>query len=333
VHFLNSPFDPANKLLPQFYFSDHWQWQPDTYGEPRFECWGGMFFALMTAILYTGLIRRDGMACRIAFWGLLGGALGFPIGQSIQAYHAWNVEQFHQFDIWLEENQYLPFFQHVNWWNMMETTYGCIMGATLGFGVWLHRKRIQLTQAYGPAGMPGWFEGSLLVIHLALLVGVEFFAVPAIGYVYDLGLCLGAIPIICIVGGRYWPYLVVFPITLLPIAGKTLRQLAIENSVIELPLGAAVYFIVPMGLFILLAFWFANKPVDQKSGQAFARRALLATAWMYFLLNYAFFRFPWPWDEWTGRTPNGIIFAVFIFCLTIAAVFLGLKEKRKTEDA
>lgn len=334
IHLLNSPFDPSNKLLPQYFFSDSWYWQPETYGKPRFECWGGLLFALLTGMLYASIIRRDGMAFKLAFWGMLGGALGFPAGQGIQAYHAWNVEYFKQLDVWLQDHNYIAVFQYFNWWNMMETTYGCIMGATLGFGVWLSRKKIQLSEpAY--AGMPSWFEGSLLVIHLALLVGVVFFSIPAIDYVYDLGLCMVVIPIACIVGGRIWPYLIIFPITLIPIAGKTLRNLAIDNHEITLPLGATVYVAVPLVLFSILAAYYANKPQDQKSGQSFARIGLLTTGWMYFLLNYAIFRFPWPWEEWTGRTPNGIIYAVFIFCLTIAALFLGLKEKRepKTEEA
>ncbi len=52
----------------------------------------------------------------------------------------------------------------------------------------------------------------------------------------------------------------------------------------------------------------------------FARIGLLLCTWMYFLLNYAFFRFPWPWAEWTGRTPNGIIFTVCAVGLTLAAL-------------
>ncbi len=33
--------------------------------------------------------------------------------------------------------------------------------------------------------------------------------------------------------------------------------------------------------------------------------------WFYFALNFAFFRFPWPWKPWTSRTPSAIIFIVY----------------------
>ena len=73
-------------------------------------------------MFYLGKIRGDRLAPKLALWGILGGALGFPLGQSIQAYHAWNPEIFTG-GIWEDLGA-------VNWWNMMETTFGAIMGAT-----------------------------------------------------------------------------------------------------------------------------------------------------------------------------------------------------------
>ena len=34
------------------------------------------------------------------------------------------------------------FTKYFNWWNMMETTFGAVMGAVLGLGLWLNRRRI-----------------------------------------------------------------------------------------------------------------------------------------------------------------------------------------------
>ena len=45
-----------------------------------------------------------------------------------------------------------------------------------------------------------------------------------------------------------------------------------------------------------------------------ARIGLPVAVWLYFGLNFAFFRIPWPWKEWTGRTPSGIIFFVCAAC-------------------
>ncbi|MDX9973362.1 MAG: hypothetical protein RBU21_10280, partial [FCB group bacterium] len=99
---LNSPFNPAEKALPAIYFSASWYWQPDVPIEklkPREEYWGGLLFALAAVMAYAGLWRKDRLALRLGFWGLLGGALGFPLGQCLQAYHAWNPEVFRQ-GIW-----------------------------------------------------------------------------------------------------------------------------------------------------------------------------------------------------------------------------------------
>jgi len=314
VFLLNSPFDPANKLLPSIYFSDDWYWEPGTDLKPRPECWGGLLFALATILVYARWWRKDRLAFRVTLWGILGGALGFPLGQSLQAFHAWNPEIFDQ-GFWTQLDPFM------NWWNMMETTFGAIMGATLGLGLWLNRRLIQAPADVAEAYLPSGMEWILLAVHLVLLVAVEFMAIPAVDAVYDLGLIMAIIPIVAVAGGRWWPYLVVFPITMLPIAGKTVRQLVYREEAIGPTMGWLVYVIIPLLFAIIVAVWFARqKPTIQK-GRDFARFALLVNAWIYFLINYAFFRFPWPWADWTGRTPNGIIFTVCVVGLTIAAVF------------
>ncbi len=94
--------------------------------------------ALAVLVAYVGYWRKDGLARHLVWWGVLGGALGFPLGQSLQAYHAWNPDFLR--GSFLEGTA-------INWWNMMETTYGAVMGALLGCGLWLNRKRIRLDRA------------------------------------------------------------------------------------------------------------------------------------------------------------------------------------------
>ena len=128
-----------------------------------------------------------------------------------------------------------------------------------------------------------------------------------------------------IVGGRWWPFMVVFPVTLFPIAGKTIRQLVYKESAINPAMGWIIYGIVPLIIAAAVALWFARQ-ATKRTGYHFARTGLLLCTWMYFLLNYAFFRFPWPWAQWTGRTPNGIIFTVCAVGLTLAALFAARRE-------
>lgn len=316
VALLNAPFDPANKTLPAIYFSDHWHWEPDATLKPRPECWGGLLLALIVVIAYAGWRRRDRLAWRLALWGVLGGAIGFPLGQSLQAFHAWNLELFRE-GLW---GRLDPF---MNWWNMMETTFGAVMGGMLGLGLWLNRKRIQPVADSGSDHLPAAAEWGLLAVHLPLLVAVEFMALPAVDALYDIGLVLGLIPIVAVAGGRWWPFLMVFPVTLLPIAGKTVRQLVYRGAAIEPTIGWFVYLIIPLLVAVAVAIWFGRRATSRQTGHHFTRCALLLCTWTYFLINYAFFRFPWPWADWTGRTPNGIIFTLCALGLTAAALFGG----------
>ena len=237
----------------------------------------------------------------------LGGAIGFPLGQTFQAFHAWNPEVF-------ESGVWTHLDLHMNWWNMMEITFGATMGAALGLGLWLNRKKIQPEAAADT--MPASVEGLLLAVHVALLSAVAFMSLRAVDAVYDLGLIMGIIPMVALAGSRYWPYLIVFPVTLLPIAGKTLRQLGYNEEAISLPVGWIVYFVVPMLMAIGAAIWFLRRGRAGQTGFDFARTALVLSTWMFFLLNFAFFRFPWPWTDWTGRTPSGIIYTVCALALT-----------------
>ena len=145
VYLLNMPFDPDTKTLPALYFSDHWHWEPEGGFKPRFEQWGGLLCALITLITYTGWYRNDRLACHMALFGILGGALGFPTGQCFQAFNAWNRELLS--GSWWDR-------LGMNWWNTMETIYGTVMGATLGLGAWLNRHRIQPADADQQDTMP-----------------------------------------------------------------------------------------------------------------------------------------------------------------------------------
>lgn len=319
IALFNQPFEPAARELPAVYFSDHWFWEPDKAVEPRFECWGGLLTALAMLTIYTGLARKDRLARNMAFWGVLGGALGFPLGQSLQAYHAWNPEVFDT-GIWASLDP------HMNWWNMMETTFGATMGAVLGLGMWRNRKRI------APAPIPADdrlslpTELGLLAVHVFMLTAVAFVAWRPVDALYDWGIIMAAIPVVGIAGGRWWPHLQLLPLTLLPIAGKTVRNLVYENEVVSPALGWFMYLIVPMALALGVAVYLAPRVARGGLRRDPLGPLVLFTAWLYFLLNYAFFRFPWPWTEWTGRTPNGIIFTVCVLGLTIM-VLAGMRGK------
>ena len=317
VHLLNKPFDPDHKILPVIYFSDHWHWKPDAILKPRPECWGGLLLALLTTILYTGSLRKDRLAPRLALWGVLGGVIGFPLGQCLQSYHAWNPDVF-KHGVWLQLDPFM------NWWNMMETTFGATMGGLLGFGCWLNRKLICQNSESNVVAMPSLMEWFLLLVHLTLLITAEFMSIPVLHSIYSLGLIMGIVPIVACAAGRWWPYLIIFPVTLVPIAGKTFNQIVFHETALSPMRGGILYLLIPLLISTAAAVWFANSATVNQSGRSFIRYALLINTWIYFLLNYAFFHFPWPWTAWTTRTPNGLIFSVCAIGLT----WMALRGKR-----
>lgn len=312
VYLLNTPYDPAQHRLPRIYFSADWRWEPGADLKPRREVWGGLLTAWLALTAYTGGFRRDALARHLAGWGMLAGAIGFPIGQSLQAFHAWNRDAFATG--WLATVD-----PCLNWWNLMETTFGATFGAILGLGLWVNRRRIALLDSSRVSPVPPGIEWLLLAVHLALLVGSEFFTIPIVGLYGELGLLLALIPVVLVTHGRWSPYLVLLPITMIPIAGKSVEHLVYETGAAGPVLGWLVYGVFPVGLAGVAAFVLHQGSVAGESARSFTSTALVLAIWLYFGLNFAFFQFPWPWVPWTVRTPNAMIFLVCALGLTWAA--------------
>lgn len=305
----NSPFDPAERELPRWYFSADWRFLPGKDLQPRPEYWGGLLCALAAGVAYVGTIRRDALAFRLALWAMLGGAIGFPLGQCIQAVHAWNPSWF--------ASGVGKAIDGVNWWNCMETTFGATWGATLALGLWLNRGRIAPLTAPVERTMPLALEVALIAIHAASLIAEEFVDFPAFAPIADLALPLGVIPILAVAAGRIWPYFMALPLTALPICGKTLRRLGYESGQIPLAWGWIVYVAIPLGCATLLALWLSAPRRAERPGRGFARATLLFAVWLYYGLNHAFFEFSFLWPTWQ-RTPNDVVFLTCALGLTWA---------------
>lgn len=321
---LNSPFDIEKKLLPRFYFSDDWFWEPDGELKPRPELWGGLLLAWTALTLYVGTIRRDRLGMNMALVGFLAGGLGFAGGQCTQAYHAWNPKLF-------DESIFAGFFKHVNWWNTMETTFGLIFGTVLAFGLWCNQRHIAIEQADDDVVISPPWEVLLVCVHLVILLTAEFLPLPGRGvWIQEYiryGLLLATIPMIGAVGGRFWPYLLPLPIVAAPIVGKTVNQLAHKNEHIEVGLGWLVYVEIPIAIMLCAAVWLIVAGMKGQPSRQFTRVGLLLTTWVFFWLNYGFFEFPWPWNDWTTRTIHGMVFAGCTICLTFAALIVRTKPR------
>jgi hypothetical protein len=242
----------------------------------------------------------------------MGAALGFPLGQSLQAFHAWNLDLF-------RTGVLATLDPLLNWWNFMETTFGAVMGAALGLGLWLNRQRISAAGPKPESCMSLTKELSLLVAHVILLVTNEFLPVRWLSAVYNYSLAMGLLPMVGVASGRRWPYWMVLPVAVLPIAGKTLRQLAYREPAIPVQAGWLFYFVLPMLVSIIAAHLFARSAASSARAANFLHRTLLLTTWLFFVLNFAFFRYPWPWSDWTSRTPNAVVYTMCAVGLTLLA--------------
>jgi hypothetical protein len=319
VWLFNEPFNPANRELPQIYFSDSWYWEPDKAElKPRPEVWGGLALALAALWLYVSVWKRDAMARNVGLFAIIFGGIGFTTGQSVQAFHAWNAA-------WFKEGWFAPIEPYMNWWNTMETVFGAILGMGLGLGVWLNRTklppRFEDEVEIAPAA-----EFVLLAGHVAALAAWNFMSFGALDRVADHALTMGLVPLALIVGGRYSPYLIALPIVAMPICGKTLSY---NSAEIPAAYGWPILLIVPLILLAVAAFWFVRRGERGQTGQSFARWNLVITSWLYYALNFAFFRFPWPWVEPTSRSPSAIVFAACLLVLSLACVFYPRIERHR----
>lgn len=321
VWLFNTPFDPAGRQLPAVYFSADWHWEPDNESlKPRPEVWGGMLLALVGGWTWLGLVRGEPLARSLALWGVLGGALGFPLGQSLQASHAWNRE-------WFAAGPFATLDGFMNWWNWMETTFGAVMGGVLGLGLVRNQHLLGLPPAGSPPhprapriDLAPAAEVLLLSAHVILLVLCEMVERPPFNEIYDHGLVAGILPLVAVAGGAWSPFLMMLPITLLPIAAKTITMLVGSDPGSQPLLGWSVYGVVPMLLATALAVWLIGRSRTQTSSARALALPLLLTTLTYFLLNLAVFHFPWPWLPWTGRTPNALAFTIAAAVLLVVAL-------------
>lgn len=315
VWLLNSPHHPEARQLPLIYFSASWHWFPNAGAElkPRPEVWGGLLLALLGAWTWAGWWRRDLLVRRLTAWGMLGG-LGFPLGQCLQSYHAWNPDEW-------AASTWAALAPRMNWWNWMETIFGLAIGACLGLGLWRNRDLItwRQTEPEPPrTHLPEFVAWTLLGIHGVLLLLAEFSPLRWARVIYDPGLAIALIPLVAMAGHDRWPRWVLLPVTLLPIAGKVVRRLVYETPIIHPAAGWLLYGIIPFAVSLGVLVRLERRPPADAA--AWARVALPVAAWIYFALNFAFFDFPWPWQPWTVRTPNAVAFAICVAGLTYAAL-------------
>ena len=318
---LNMPFDPDAHKLPLLNFSADWRWTPDATLDvlkPRQERWGGLLFAWLALMSYRGFVQRDRLAVIFGCAGFVAGGIGFAGGQLWQAGHAWFPDVYKQVFGQVDGM--------VNWWNIMEITFGSVWGGALS-GV-MHRYQGEIREDPYSDGKP-WSSVWVYVlagIHVCLLYVWTFCSFPWFDAVADLGIPMTVLPLLLIVvGGVRGAALVALPLTALPIAAKTYVALCVDASRLPRISGFAWLVIIPL---VMLTGAISTR---QTKAAPLLATGLVVVTLVYYGLNFAFFDFPWPWLAPTGRSHSALLFTIDSVILLTCALWMSGKRKRPEE--
>jgi len=249
VRLLNRPHDPPNGK-PAVYFSQRFA------ERTRPEFWGGLWLALATLVVYL-MLRGDRFAVGLALFGLLGGGVGFPLGECLQS---WGVHQ----------APFGPRAQRwMDWWKVMEAFFGLLGGAGLGVGWLLMEPDLGPVRLHSPTVGPA-IEALLLACWTAWLVVAELGPGP-VNSVWEASFVAVALPMALAFGGSLTPAFVVAPLLVLVSGDNVVRQWAIQAKLVRPAIAWTA-----LGLAALTTCNLARHWVRAQAG---ATEWLLLTAW------------------------------------------------------
>ena len=124
--------------------------------KPREELWAGLLlggFVLLGWLAWRGIGR---LPLRLALWGAIGGGIGFALGAWFQV-----IGRAHYPGSWID------------WWKMMEFTFGALFGAGLGYAAYLSRGEAPPERQEVPEPWPDWILLAASASVILALVLVE----------------------------------------------------------------------------------------------------------------------------------------------------------------
>ena len=317
---LNMPFDPEAHKLPLLNFSADWRWTPDATLDvlkPRQERWGGLLFAWLALLSYRGIVQRDRLAVIFGCAGFVAGGIGFAGGQLWQAGHAWFPDVYKQVFGQVDGM--------VNWWNIMEITFGSVWGGALSGVMYRYQGEVREYPDADGKPWPSVWVYVLAGIHVCLLYVWTFCSFPWFDAVADLGIPMTVLPMMMIVvGGVRGAAIVALPLTALPIAAKTYVALCVDASRLPRTSGFAWLVIIPL---VMLTGAISTR---QTKAAALLATGLAVVTLVYYGLNFAFFDFPWPWLAPTGRSHSALLLTLDVVVLLGTIWWMG-RRKRSEE--
>ncbi len=129
---------------------------------PRNESWAGLLFGTVGLLIYLKIniaAEEFRVVSRFAWYGLIGGSLGFGLGS-----------------LWLAIGaQYGAQFLIVDWWKMMEFSFGFLLGGFLGYAAWRSNNAHKHFDDQSPVTFHKSFTGELM-----LTIALGFFIYGAV---------------------------------------------------------------------------------------------------------------------------------------------------------
>lgn len=187
---LNRPLSPSDTSPPITFSYD----PVNPENAPRTESWGAIWAGLLVLVLYARAWKKDFVTFRFGLFGILGGGLGFSIGQMFQAF-SWAHREF-ALSPWID------------WWKVMELTHGFIVGLFVAAAA-LRTQRNEIdSETTERKPLSPVIEWTGIAVWIVVVIGYflrhpvgEFLAVfPFIG---------GVIVFAGLVFGRWWPWVIV----------------------------------------------------------------------------------------------------------------------------
>ncbi len=128
--------------------------------KPREEVWAGLLLGVIAYLAWMGRGEARRVMWCYALWGGIGGGIGFALSAWIQvAGHGQ----------WPESG--------IDWWKMMEFTFGLLLGLGYGIAAWLNRRE-PVVEAGNEARPkePFWLVIGITILLIGVGVGGEYFA-------------------------------------------------------------------------------------------------------------------------------------------------------------
>ncbi len=129
--------------------------------KPREEVWAGLLLGALALLAWMARGPGGRVLIRFAAWGAIGGGAGFALGAAIQA--------------WGRPSGFTPW---LDWWKVMELTFGALLGSAYGWAAWRSRGEAVDGKAADTGEMPVWIA----------VLGAAVLTVAGIGIEYKLDL-------------------------------------------------------------------------------------------------------------------------------------------------